>query len=111
MFDYTITPEQEEIQRSFRDFCEKEIAPKAEKLDREMIFCTDNIRALGKYGYMGMGMPKEFGGTNLGCVTASLAGEELSKACAATYLSSGASVGLAGIPIMIFGTEAQKKKY
>ncbi|MDD5223268.1 MAG: acyl-CoA dehydrogenase family protein [bacterium] len=111
MFDYTYTPEQIEIQRSFRDFCEKEIAPKAEKLDREMIFCTDNIKALGKYGYMGMGMPKEFGGTNLGCVTTSVAGEELSKACAATYLSSGASVGLAGIPILIFGTDAQKKKY
>jgi butyryl-CoA dehydrogenase len=111
MFDYTITPEQVEIQKSFRDFCEKEIAPKAEKLDREAIFCTDNIRALGKYGYMGTGMPKEFGGSALGCLTFSIAGEELSKACAATYLSSGASVGLAGIPIMIFGTDAQKKKY
>ena len=111
MFDYTYTPEQLEIQRSFRDFCEKEIAPKAEKLDREAIFCVDNIRALGKYGYLGMGMPKEFGGMALGSLTFSIAGEELSKACAATFLSSGASVGLAGIPILLFGTEAQKKKY
>ena len=109
MYDFGLSPEQEEIQSSFRDFCEKKIAPHAERLDREAAFCTDQIRDLGEYGYLGMSIPKEFGGSGLSYLTFILAGEELARVCAATFLSSGASVGLAGTPIMFYGTEEQKR--
>ena len=111
MYDFSLTPEQEEIQSSFRDFCEKKIAPHAERLDREAAFCTDQIKTLGEYGYLGMSLPKEYGGSGLPYLTFILAGEELARVCAATYLSSGASVGLAGTPILSFGTDDQKTKY
>jgi len=111
MYDFSLTPEQEEIQSSFRDFCEKKIAPHAERLDREAAFCTDQIKTLGEYGYLGMSLPQEHGGSGLPYPTFILAGEELARVCAATYLSSGASVGLAGTPILSFGTDEQKTKY
>ena len=92
MYDFGLSPEQQEIQKNYRDFCEKKIAPQAEKLDREGIFCTDNIKILGEHGYLGMEFPQECGGAGLTLLTAAIAGEGLARACASTYLSSGASV-------------------
>ncbi len=70
-----------------------------------------NLKKLAEIGYTGLFHDEKYGGTAKDLVTQSVAQEELAKVCASTYLSVGASVGLCGIPIAIFGTEEQKKKY
>ena len=66
---------------------------------------------LAGIGYLGMGHEEAYGGTNLDLISQAIAGEEVAKACASTFLSCGASCGLFGVPVRLFGTEAQKKKY
>ncbi|MCL4478716.1 MAG: acyl-CoA dehydrogenase family protein [Deltaproteobacteria bacterium] len=109
--DFELTDEQKRLKESFSEFCKKEIAPKAEFIDREASFPEEGIRLLGKAGYLGIGFPEEYGGSGGDAVLKAVLGEELAKSCAATYLSSGASSGLFGIPIVKLGTEIQKKKY
>ncbi|MGB9734912.1 MAG: acyl-CoA dehydrogenase family protein [bacterium] len=109
--DFELTEDQKKLKESFAQLCAKEIAPKADRVDREAIFPKDNIELLGKSGYLGMGFPEEYGGTPGDHITKAILGEELAKACAATYLSAGASAGLFAVPVLKFGTETQKKKY
>jgi butyryl-CoA dehydrogenase len=114
--DYALTKEQLALQDSFRKFCEKEIKPNAEILDKAnpdkvVEILKKNLKKLAEIGYTGLFHNEKYGGTAKDLVTQSVAQEELAKACASTFLSVGASVGLCGIPIAIFGTEEQKKKY
>ncbi len=114
--DYGLSKEQLALQDSFRKFCEKEIKPNADLLDKaDPAKATDilkkNFRKLAEIGYTGLFHDEKYGGTAKDLITQSIAQEELAKVCAATFLSIGASVGLCGIPIAIFGTEDQKKKY
>ncbi len=109
--DFELTEDQKKLKESFAELCVKEIAPRADLIDRESIFPKENILLLGKTGFLGMGFPEENGGSQGDPVTKSVLGEELAKACAATYLSAGASAGLFAVPVWKFGTEAQKKRY
>jgi butyryl-CoA dehydrogenase len=114
--DYALTQEQLALQESFRKFCEKEIRPNADLLDRadhaeaEKIL-RKNFKKLAEIGYTGLFHEEKYGGTKKDLITQSVAQEELARACASTYLSIGGSIGLCGIPIALFGSEEQKKKY
>jgi butyryl-CoA dehydrogenase len=114
--DYALNKEQLALQDSFKKFCEKEIKPNADILDKaDFAKATEtlrkNFKKLAEIGYTGLFHDEKYGGTGKDLLTQSVAQEELAKVCAATYLSIGASIGLCGIPIAIFGTEEQKKKY
>jgi alkylation response protein AidB-like acyl-CoA dehydrogenase len=109
--DFALTEDQKNLKESFARLCSKEIAPKAEFIDKEAIFPKESIELLAKSGYLGMGFPEEYGGNPGDSITKAVLGEELAKTCAATYLSAGASAGLFAVPVWKFGTEAQKKKY
>ncbi|MCL4557310.1 MAG: acyl-CoA dehydrogenase family protein [Deltaproteobacteria bacterium] len=109
--DFELTEDQKKQKESFAGLCAKEIAPRAEFTDKEAVFPEENIRLLGKVGFLGMGFPEEYGGSKGDPVIRAVLGEELAKACASTYLSAGASSGLFGIPVLKFGTQTQKKKY
>lgn len=109
--DFELTEDQKKLKESFAQLCTKEIAPRAEFIDRESVFPKENIKLLGKTGFLGMGFPEEYGGSPGDPVTKSVLGEELAKACASTYLSAGASAGLFAVPVWKFGTGEQKKKY
>jgi butyryl-CoA dehydrogenase len=114
--DYDLTPEQLSIKENFTKFCTKEIEPRAELLDRashEEVdkLIKENMKKLAGIGYLGMGHEEEFGGTDLDLLSQAIAGEEVSKACASTFLSCGASAGLFGVPLRFFGNAEQKKKY
>lgn len=114
--DYSLSEEQLALQESFRKFCEKEIKPNAELLDRadhdeSVKILKKNMKKLAEFGYTGLFHDEKYGGTARDLLTQSVAQEELAKACASTYLSIGGSVGLCGIPIALFGTDKQKEKY
>jgi len=114
--NYDLTPEQLSIKETFAKFCAKEIEPRAQMLDeadheevKKLI--KENIKLMASIGYLGMGHDEAYGGTNLDLISQAIAGEEVAAACASTFLSCGSSSGLFGVPVKLFGTDAQKKKY
>jgi len=114
--DYSLNDEQLALQDSFRKFCENEIKPNADKLDKADPAEADklmkqNFKKLAEFGYTGMCHEEKYGGSGKDLVTQCVAQEELARVCAATFLSVGGSLGLCGLPIANFGTDEQKKKY
>lgn len=114
--NYDMTPEQLSIKENFAKFCSKEIEPRAPMLDQASHdevnrLIKENIKKLADIGYLGMGHEEEYGGTDVELISQAIAGEEVAKACASTFLSCGASCGLFGVPVRLFGTPEQKKKY
>lgn len=114
--NYTLTDEQNAIKLNFRNFCEKELVPRAPLLDKASeeevkVLIKENIKKLASLGYLGMSHEEAYGGSDLDLISQSIAGEEVARACASTFLSAGASCGLFGTPLRLFGTEEQKNKY
>jgi butyryl-CoA dehydrogenase len=109
--DYELTEEQKEFQKQFREFCEKEIAPKAGQIDAEAAFSYENHRRLAEMGFLGLPFPEKYGGGQKPFLTCAVAWEELARACASTFLSCGLSPLLCGMAIHLFGSEGQKQRY
>ena len=108
-FEYT--DEQKEIRQRVRDFAEKEVAPRAAKLDREHEFPHDLVKRMAEIGIMGMLVPKEYGGTANSTVAYTIAIEELARCCASTAITMAVHNSLAIYPMITYTTEEQKKKY
>jgi len=103
-----------EDQRMIRDLARKiareRIAPRAAHYDETETYPEESIRALMEAGLYGIWLSEEYGGTDMGCLALALVCEEIAWACAATatqYLDQ----PLGGLPILLAGTEEQKKKY
>ena len=109
--DFRLTKEQELVQKTIREFTEKEVKPIAAETDRTCDFPKENIDKLFRYGYMGMGIPKEYGGAGADDISAAILVEEISKQCASTGDIIATHNGLCCGPIIKNGTEAQKQKY
>jgi alkylation response protein AidB-like acyl-CoA dehydrogenase len=114
--DYSYNDDQKSIKENFANFCTKELLPRAPMLDKASddevnVLIKENIKKLASIGYLGMGHGEKYGGTNLDLISQAIAGEEVATACASTFLSAGASYGLFGVPLGLFGTEEQKQKY
>jgi len=109
--DYELTEGQKEFRKQFREFCEKEIAPKAGQVDAEAAFSYENHRRLAEMGFLGLPFPEKYGGGQKPFLTCAVAWEELARACASTFLSCGLSPLLCGMAIHLFGSEGQKQRY
>ena len=109
--DFKLTREQALIQKMVREFTVKEVAPIADETDKTSTYPAENIEKLFDCGVMGMSIPKEYGGGGADTVSAAIAIEELSKACASTGDIVAAHNGLCCDPILDHGTKEQKEKY
>ena len=99
------------LRRSVRQFAEKEIAPRAAKIDIENNFPSDLWKKFGAMGLLGITVEEEFGGTGLSYIDHVLAMEEISRASASVGLSYGAHSNLCVNQIRLNGSVVQKKKY
>ncbi|MBI2068210.1 MAG: acyl-CoA dehydrogenase [Deltaproteobacteria bacterium] len=108
--DFQLTSEQLMIRNLARDFAQKEVAPRAEELDRKSEFPQDAVRKMGELGLMGMMIPQEWGGAGLDSISYVLALEEIAVACASTAVSMSVNNSLYCWPILNFGNEEQKKR-
>ena len=109
--EFALTKEQEMVRKTAREFAEKEIEPIAAEIDETTEFPTDTIRKMGELGFMGMTVPKEYGGAEMDDLSYVIAVEEISKVCASHGVTMSVCNSLVCWPIMTFGTEELKKRF
>ncbi|NNE60998.1 MAG: acyl-CoA dehydrogenase [Woeseia sp.] len=109
--DFRLTDEQQMIQAAAREFAQNEIAPVAAKFDISGEFPVETIRQAGELGFMGIEIPEEYGGAALDSISFVLVIEEISAACAAHGVIVSVNNTLYGVPLLEFGTAAQKEQY
>jgi alkylation response protein AidB-like acyl-CoA dehydrogenase len=108
--DFTFTEDQTAILEAVKEFCDEDLAPKAQETDEAGIWPAENVKKLAELDLMGIPVPEEYGGLGMDFLTWSAVGEELSRSCTTTGAVYGAHV-LAVVPIMMFGSDEQKQKY
>jgi alkylation response protein AidB-like acyl-CoA dehydrogenase len=107
---YYLTDEQRMVMELARALAREKIAPVAAHHDETESYPEAVMRLLAEQGLMGIWVPEVYGGTGMGALAVALVAEELAWACAATATNWGATP-LGGYPIVLAGTEAQKRRY
>jgi isovaleryl-CoA dehydrogenase len=110
-FDFGLGETLDEIRREVRRFASKEIAPLAEGIDRSNEFPRALWPKLGAQGLLGVTVPEQYGGSDLGYLAHVVAMEEISRASGAVGLSYGAHSNLCVNQIRLNGTDAQRERY
>ncbi|WP_278246949.1 acyl-CoA dehydrogenase family protein [Butyrivibrio sp. FCS014] len=95
----------------FKEFAEKEVKPNAIEVDETEVFPMETVKKMQKYGFMGIPIPKEYGGQGCDPLTYVMCVEELAKVCGTTAVIVSAHTSLCCDPILTYGTEEQKQKY
>ncbi len=104
-----LTKTQEELKERARALAEGEIAARAAEVDRTEAYPWDNVKALTAAGFMGMTIPKAYGGQGLSTLDAVVVIEEMAKACGVSgRIVVEGNMGAIGA-IMAYGSEAQKR--
>ncbi len=109
--DFQLDKPHQMAQKLFKDFAEKEVKPHAIEVDETEEFPRETVKKMQKYGFMGVAIPKEYGGQGCDPLTYIMLVEELAKVCGTTSVIVSAHSSLCMDPIMNFGTEEQKQKY
>ncbi len=110
MVDFNLTDEQKELQKLARDFALKEIRPYAEEHDKQGKFPAEIAKKAFVVGLMNLNIPEKYGGAGLKILDEVIIAEELAWGCSG--ISTALSVNhLATYPVILAGSEEQKKKY
>jgi butyryl-CoA dehydrogenase len=109
--DFSLTEKQILFQKTVREFCDKELKPIANKIDKEEYFPWDLYKKMGKMGLMGMTVPKNYGGSGIDRISYTIALEEISRVCGSTGITVEAHNSLGVGHIFEKGSEEQRKKY
>ncbi|UWG98090.1 acyl-CoA dehydrogenase family protein [Dehalobacter sp. DCM] len=110
MLDKSLTPEQQEYQQLARDFTAKHIIPVASEYDRTGDFPEFILKEVKEAGINCMAVPKEYGGPGLSSLIQSIVVEEWGYGCAG-FATTLAGNGLSTYPVLIAGTDEQKKSF
>ena len=109
--DFQLGADVDALRDAVRAFAEAEIAPRAAEIDRSDRFPMELWRKMGALGVLGITVPEEYGGADMGYLAHMIAMEEISRASASVGLSYGAHSNLCVNQIRRNGTAAQKRKY
>ena len=110
MLNFELTPEQKTLVEETRRFTREKIIPIAGEADKTHEFPMDVYKEAWELGLVGPNIPEAYGGAGMGEVDHVLLTEELAFGCTGIQTSMTANV-LAATPILIAGSEDQKKKY
>lgn len=109
--NYDLTPEQELLRKTVRDFAENEIKPVRLELDRKEEFSVELTQKMFGLGLFGITVDPKYGGQGMDNLSYIIAVEELARVdgCQAATVAAENSLGIG--PIANFGSEEQKQKY
>jgi len=108
--NFFLTEEQKMIQEMARDFAEKELKPRAAEVDSTRRLSLSVLKAMADLGMMGMNIPSEYGGSQSGVVSYSLAMTEIGKGCPSTAVTMAVTNMVAEV-IAAFGSEEQRTRH
>jgi short/branched chain acyl-CoA dehydrogenase len=108
--DFLLSEDQQRLQAMVHDFAQKEVAPLAEKLDRDARFPTALFQKMAALGITSIPFPAEYGGMGLGTFEMVLALEEIARADQSLAVTTMVSVATA-LTLMRFGPPHLKEKY
>jgi alkylation response protein AidB-like acyl-CoA dehydrogenase len=108
--EFQLSPQQELLRKSVREFAEGAVAPKVQKMEETDQVPWDLYKELAKQQYMGILIPKEFGGSAFGHLARIIMLEELGRISASVSMAM-QIFHMGTAPIVEFGNDSQKKKY
>ncbi|MFV0304246.1 MAG: acyl-CoA dehydrogenase family protein [Moheibacter sp.] len=104
--------EQKMMLESAKEFIDREVWPKKHQIEKkDYVLIEDLMRKLGELGFLGISVPEEYGGLGMSFVTTMLVCDYISGATGSLATAYGAHTGIGTMPITLYGTEEQKKKY
>ena len=107
-----ISEEQKMLRESIKEFIDKEVVANHDRFEHKDYALTEEVmRKLGEMGVLGVAVPEEYGGLGMGFITTMLACDMASGANGSVATAYGAHTGIGTLPILLYGTEEQKKKY
>src|SRR5258708_28238373 len=109
--DFSLNDHQKLIRDTVRQFMEAEVRPFVKEMEKAEKFPAEAIKKLGEMGCCGMLMPEEWGGPGLDTVSYVLMLEEVARVFTAMSTALGVTNSAVQIPLLQFGSEAQKQKY
>jgi alkylation response protein AidB-like acyl-CoA dehydrogenase len=109
--DFDFSEQHAQLRRSVREFARAEIAPNAQRWDREETFPLDLIPKLARMGLLGIRIPEEYGGAGLDALAYALCVEEIARADGSIALTVAAHNGLGTGHLSAYGSDEQKRKY
>ncbi len=108
---FELNEEQLAVKEAAREFAQKDLKPGVIDRDREMKYPTEQVKAMGELGFMGMMVSPEYGGGGMDSISYALAIEEISKVDSSCSVIMSVNNSLVCWGLETFGTEEQKQKY
>jgi len=109
--DFALTEDQKMLKTMLRDFATRELESVAARIDELGEYPAEEVRKIADLGLMGLTIPEKYGGSGKGKVEFCIGVEELSRASASAAAYFRVSLSLGIVPVILYGTEAQKQKY
>ncbi len=104
--------EQKMMKETVKEFVDREIVPNKERFEHKDYALTEDVmRKAGELGLLGIAVPEEYDGLGMGFVSTMLVCDYISGATGSIATAFGAHTGIGTMPITLYGTEEQKKKY
>ena len=104
--------EQKMLRDSAKEFIDKVVVPNKERFEKkDYAFTEECMKQIGEMGFLGIAVPENYGGLGLGFVSTMISCDYLSGATGSLATAYGAHTGIGTLPILLYGTEAQKQKY
>ncbi len=108
--DFALNDIQVAVRDTAQDFSRRHIRPEAARWDREKIFPAPVLKQMAELGLMGVNIPSQYGGSEAGIVSFSVALTEIARECAGVAVTMSVT-NMVAETIADFGTEEQKEKY
>jgi glutaryl-CoA dehydrogenase (non-decarboxylating) len=111
MLDFDLTDEQDLLQRSVREWADREVAPRIRELDRAHHFDRGLLPRMAALGLLGLCVPAQYGGAGMDYICLGLASEELEYVDTSLRVILSVHVGLNSLTLLAWGSEDQKQRY
>jgi alkylation response protein AidB-like acyl-CoA dehydrogenase len=109
--DLELAADHATFRESVRELAQGVVQPLAAEVDRDHRFPEEAVKAAAEAGLLGVLIPREYGGAGLDALAFAICIEELAQACASTSVIVDVHTSVGSEPILLFGTEEQKRRW